>query len=90
MDFLHDKASNDAGLTIFKVGASTVPIALAEAIARVLRQQDVLEIQAMGAAAVYRATHALCIARVLIFVGLIFEVETRPCTGVPPIRLDRN
>jgi stage V sporulation protein S len=111
MDPRHDSADNDAGSPIFNVGASTVPIALAEAIAKVLRQQECLELQAIGAGAIYRAAQALCIARVLLakdgrdlgftpmfgdttvggktLIGMIFEVEYRPCTGEPPLRIRR-
>jgi stage V sporulation protein S len=107
MEFHHNSADNDAGPPIFNVSASTVPLVLAKAITKVLRKQDRLDLQAIGAGAIYRATLALSIARVLLaeeglglvftpmfaettgdettLVGVIFEVEYRPCTGIPPI-----
>lgn len=57
---------NEVSPRIFNVRSSTVPIALAKAVAKVLRQQHALEMQTVGVGAVYRATLALTIARVLL------------------------
>lgn len=51
---------------VFKVSAHTTPLALASAIAKALREQDYIELEAIGAGAIYRATMALTIARVLL------------------------
>jgi stage V sporulation protein SpoVS len=66
MDEPFDSTVNDAGLPIFKVSGRTVPLALANAIARVLREHDSLELHTIGAGAVYRAVTALAIARILL------------------------
>lgn len=62
----YEPATNNAGIHVFKVSAHTIPLALANAIARVLHEQDYLELVAIGAGAIYRATTALTITRILL------------------------
>lgn len=61
-----DPLGDDTGLTVFKVSGHTMPLSLANSIASVLREQDYLELQAIGASAIYRAVTALTIARILL------------------------
>lgn len=62
----YSPAVTAAGIPIFKVSAHTLPLGLASAIAKVLCEQDYLELEAIGAGAIYRATTALTIARILL------------------------
>lgn len=65
-DVAHEIDSTEAGSPVFHVSASTVPAALAQAMTKTLARRNRLTLQAIGPGAIYRATLALAIARVLL------------------------
>lgn len=66
LPYNYSPAVTTAGIRVFKVSAHTIPLALASAIVKALCEQDYLELEAIGAGAIYRATTALTIARMLL------------------------
>ena len=60
---IHIPVNDDVNIPILRVSSTSPAPALAGSIAKALREQPVIHLQAIGMAAVYQATKAVIIAR---------------------------
>src|SRR6266478_3968725 len=68
-----------AAIEILKVSATSKPVAVAGAIAGVVRSQTRVEVQAIGAGAINQAVKAIAISRGYVAAGCILMVCTPSC-----------
>src|SRR3989475_12098675 len=71
-----------AAIEILKVSATSKPVAVAGAIAGVVRSQTRVEVQAIGAGAINQAVKAIAISRGYVAAGGIDLVRIPPFIGI--------